>query len=108
MYANDPIDSVGAMLDLSDQGEEVTITSFELPEQESFIEFATTLGEESENIVKKEEDKFQQSDWLDLRGKLGPCFMFTEAINTLVLMNITNLFGDFIYVGFCSTFYWSC
>ena len=93
-YANDPIDSVGVILNLSDQGEEVTIMIFELLEQESFIRFATTLGKESGNIVKKEEDidisqydKFQPSDWLDLRGKNGRRFVSTDAINTLVLMN---------------------
>ena len=94
-YANDPIDSVGAMMDISDQGKEVTIMSFEFPEREGFTDFASSLGDEvSEDIGMKKEDidisetdKFQPSEWLDLRNKKGQMYVYKDKMNTLVLMN---------------------
>ena len=93
-YANHPIDSVGAMMDISDQGKEVTIMSFEFPEREGFTDFASSLGDEvSEDIGMKKEDidisetdKFQPSEWLDLRNKKGQMYVHKDKMNTLVLM----------------------
>ena len=69
--------------------------SFEFPEREGFTDFASSLGDEvSEDIGMKKEDidisetdKFQPSEWLDLRNKKGQMYVYKDKMNTLVLMN---------------------